>query len=98
MMPTSVAGLLGFERLASLGASMLVNAMILTAGGPFLGGPRITTAPPSMTCFTTPLKYCLGAARAAAVATGALTATAKELAIVDLFSYLKLDCEITING
>ena len=72
-MPTSVAGLLGFERLASLGASMLVNARILSAGGPFLGGPRITTTPPSMTCLTTPLKYCLGAAGAAAAAAGAFS-------------------------
>merc|ERR1719312_1770521 len=70
---SSVAGLLGVGRLASLGASMLVNARILSAGGPFLGGPRITTAPPSMTCLTTPLKYCLGAAGAAAAAAGALS-------------------------
>merc|ERR1719318_35981 len=68
---SSVAGLLGVGRLASLGASMLVKAKILSAGGPFLGGPRMTTAPPSITCFTTPLKYCLGAAGAAAA--GALS-------------------------
>ena len=85
MMLTSVAGLLGFERLASLGASMLVNARILSVGEPFLGGPRITTAPPSITFFTTPLKYCLGAVRAAAAAAGASTAPAKELAIVEYF-------------
>ena len=70
---TSVAGLLGVGRLASLGASMLVRARILSAGGPFLGGLLMTTAPPSITCFTTPLKYCLGAAGARSAAAGALS-------------------------
>ena len=36
-------------HLASLGALMLVNAKVLSGGGPPLGTPRITTAPPSST-------------------------------------------------
>ena len=36
-------------NLASLGALMLVNARVLSGGGPPLGTPRITTAPPSST-------------------------------------------------
>ena len=65
LLHTSVASALAVLRLASLGASMLVSASVISGGGPFLGGPRMTTAPPSITCFTTPFLYCLGAAAAA---------------------------------
>ena len=40
---------LSTPHLASLGALMLVNAKVLSGGGPPLGTPRITTAPPSST-------------------------------------------------